>query len=102
MPNTDIGEIKTRQFSPGTRMRIFEHREENDIENELRSCCSKTPTDKRLLILSAQIALSVCVSIWSATMIALADRDEDKSVYASMLSSTLSYWLGRSMEQSKN
>ena len=86
-------------LSPGTRMRILEHREDNIIENDLKSCCSKTPTDKRLLILSAQIGLSVSLAIWSSTMIALADPADDKSVYVSLLSSTLSYWLGRSMEQ---
>jgi len=71
-----------------------------EIDNEMKTCCNSV-SDKRLILLSAQIGFSSLVLIFSGLMIALKDDDQDKSVYVSLLSSVLSFWLGNQLSEKK-
>jgi len=63
-------------------------------ENIYQSCCG-TFSDKRLIVLLAQISISAIILIFSGLMLALGDTDTDRAIYMSLMSSTLSYWLGK-------
>ena len=82
-------------LSPRSKQRVLIERAENDIENDLK-CCSGSHTDRRLILLSAQITFSGMVLIFSGLMMALKE-EEDKSVYMSLMSSICSFWLGVSL-----
>jgi hypothetical protein len=72
--------------------KIFIEREENEIENSLKSCCGGS-TDRRLVLLISQVSFSTLILIFCGLMMALKE-EEDKSVYMSLISSILSFWLG--------
>lgn len=87
--------------TPRTRTRhlqIEELEQQDHTENIYKGCCNYS-TDKRLLILGTQIGLSSIIIIWCATMIAL--KEEDNGLYMSLISSILSFWMGRQAELEK-
>ena len=87
--------------TPRTRVRhlqIEQLHEEDHTDNIYKGCCNYS-TDKRLLILGTQIGLSSTIIIWCATMIAL--KEEDNGLYMSLISSILSFWMGRQAELEK-
>ena len=69
-------------------------------ENLYKSCCG-TFSDKRLIVLLAQISISVVILIFSGLMLAIGDTDTDKAIYMSLMSSTLSYWLGKNEDHAR-
>jgi hypothetical protein len=73
-------------------LKIEQLHEEDHTENIYKGCCNYS-TDKRLLILATQIGLSSVIIVWCASMIAL--KEEDNGLYMSLISSTLSFWMGR-------
>ena len=75
--------------------------EEDETTNLLHSCCSKNPSDKRLVILLTQVSISILILTFSATMLAFQNDEADKAIYMSLLSSTLSYWLGKNDSERK-
>ena len=77
--------------SPTTKNRILLEQAENDIENDLKTCCNSV-SDKRLILLSAQIGFSSMLLIFCSLMMGLKE-EQDKSVYMSLMSSICSYWL---------
>lgn len=95
--NTDL--LESRDFqnldSPDTKHRILKLHEEDETKNLLYSCCSQNPSDKRLVILLTQVSISIIILGFSATMLATKNEPEDKAIYMSLLSSVLSYWLGK-------
>ena len=68
--------------------------EEDTTENLYHSCCGGS-SDKRLVILLTQVSISIIVLVFSATMLAFSSNHDDKSIYISLISSTISYWLGK-------
>jgi len=68
--------------------------EEDTTQNLYRSCCGGS-SDKRLVVLLTQVAISVLVLGFSGGMLAVSDEPNDKAIYMSLISSTLSYWLGK-------
>jgi len=85
--------------TPTTRnrhLRIEELHEEDHTENIYKGCCNYS-TDKRLLILGTQIGLSSVIIIWCGTMIALKE-DDNNGIYMSLMSSILSFWMGKQSE----
>jgi hypothetical protein len=78
----------------------FRHFEQEDhSENIYRGCCNYS-TDKRLLILGTQIGLSASMLIFSAVMVAMKEN-EDSGLYMSLITSILSFWMGRQAELEK-
>jgi hypothetical protein len=73
--------------------------EEDNTENLYHSCCGGF-SDKRLIILLTQISISVLVLAFSGIMLAI-NSDVDKAIYMSLISSTLSYWLGKNDAEKK-
>lgn len=65
---------------------------QNKLDNNLRSCCGGS-TDRRLILVSVQAIVSVTIMTFSFYQISTGHQS-DLSV--SLLSSVLSYWLGRS------
>ena len=63
-------------------------------DNILKSCCGGS-SDKRLITLLMQIGISAIILCFSAAMLAFSDQ-EDRAIYMSLISSILSFWLGRS------
>ena len=62
-------------------------------DNIYKGCCNYS-TDKRLLILGTQIGLSSIIIVWCGTMIAIKE-DDSNGIYMSLMSSVLSFWMGR-------
>ena len=78
----------------------FRHFEQEDhSENIYRGCCNYS-TDKRLLILGTQIGLSASMLIFSAVMVAMKEP-ESSGLYMSLITSILSFWMGRQAELEK-
>ena len=78
----------------------FQHFEQEDhSENIYRGCCNYS-TDKRLLILGTQIGLSASMLIFSAVMVGVKEK-EDTGLYMSLITSILSFWMGRQSELEK-
>ena len=67
-------------------------------ENIMTSCCSGARTDKRLIIVSAQVGFSAITLIFSFLMIAKKNDDEDYSTFFAVISSILSFWLGKTTD----
>jgi hypothetical protein len=72
--------------------KIFIEQKENEIENSLKSCCGGS-TDRRLVLLISQVSFSTLILIFCGLMMGLKE-EQDKSVYMSLISSILSFWLG--------
>ncbi|MDB2405022.1 hypothetical protein N9W07_00615 [Alphaproteobacteria bacterium] len=70
-----------------TRIKI-----EDESRNIMHSCCGGV-SDKRLITILAQVCFSGVVLVFSATMLGL-ERGEP-SIYLSLVTSVLSYWLGK-------
>ena len=85
--------------SPRIRHRILQLHEEDHTENIYKGCCNYS-TDKRLLILGTQIGLSSLIIVWCGTMIAVGEQDNN-GIYMSLMSSILSFWMGRQSELEK-
>jgi len=88
--------------TPRTHNRILQIEqlhEEDHTDNIYKGCCNYS-TDKRLLILGTQIGLSSTIIIWCGIMIALKEED-DNGLYMSLISSILSFWMGRQAELEK-
>lgn len=75
------------------RLHIEELKSEDNTENLYHSCCGGM-SDKRLVILLTQVGISGLVLIFSGVMLAI-DNDNDKAIFMSLISSTLSFWLGK-------
>ena len=67
-------------------------------ENIMTSCCSGAKTDRRLIVVSAQVGFSALTLIYAFFMIAKKNGDEDISTFYTVISSILSFWLGKSTE----
>lgn len=100
----DTNLLESRDFQnldlPDTKHRILSL-QEDETKNLLYSCCSQNPSDKRLVILLTQVSISIIILGFSASMLATKNESEDKAIYMSLLSSVLSYWLGKN-EHSKD
>ena len=68
--------------------------EEDRTENLYHSCCGGS-SDKRLVVLLTQVSISILVLSFSGFMLSVSDEPNDKAIYMSLISSTLSYWLGK-------
>jgi hypothetical protein len=66
-------------------------------DNILKSCCGGT-SDKRLITLLMQIGISTIILCFSAAMLAFSEQ-EDRAIYMSLISSILSYWLGKNEQR---
>ena len=100
--STDLLEsedFRNSSQSPKTRHRILEFETEDHSENIYKGCCNYS-TDKRLLILGTQIGLSAAMLCFSAAMLAIKETGET-GIYMSMISSILSFWMGRQSELEK-
>lgn len=73
----------------------------DNTENLYQSCCGNRATDKRLLVLTTQISISVLTVCFAGAMLATSDERDDKAIYLSLLTSTLSYWFGASNDSLK-
>jgi hypothetical protein len=62
--------------------------------NILKSCCYGS-SDRRLITLFVQVGVSVLTICFSAAMLAFSVQ-EDRAIYMSLISSILSFWLGKS------
>lgn len=76
------------------RLHIQEVQTEDSTENLYHSCCGGM-SDKRLVILLTQVSISSLVLIFSGVMLALDNDSQKEAIYMSLISSTLSYWLGK-------
>jgi len=76
---------------------IYKEKMESDIDNEYTTCCSTRKTDKRLLLFSAQLAISLIILMFSSTMIAM---KSENPMHVSLIASVLSFWLGKDPPQS--
>lgn len=104
--STDLDSIDFQNETPRTRSReayreqrhlkIEQLHEEDHTENIYKGCCNYS-TDKRLLILGTQIGLSSTIIVWCALMIGLKEEN-DNALYMSLISSILSFWMGRQAE----
>ena len=97
--STDLQMLDSQDFrnieeSPKTRHRILQLHEEDNSQNLMHSCCGGY-SDKRLVILLTQVSVSILVLSFSGGMLAMSDEPNDKAIYMSLISSTLSYWLGK-------
>ena len=70
-----------------TRIRV-----EDESKNIMHSCCGGV-SDKRLITILAQVSFSAVVLIFSSVMLGF-ERGEP-SIYLSLVTSVLSYWLGK-------
>jgi len=89
--------------SPRTRnrhLKIEQLHEEDETKNLLHSCCGGF-SDKRLVILLTQVSISILVLGFSGGMLAFTEEPNDKAIYMSLISSTLSYWLGKNDGEKK-
>ena len=89
-PDLEMSEFESESPRVNSMVRLHE---EDHTDNIYKGCCNYS-TDKRLLILGTQIGLSSTIIIWCAVMIAIKD-DDDKSLEMSLISSILSFWMGR-------
>ena len=91
--NMGIEELKERLV-------ILEH--QDNIQNNLECCCfSGRVSDKRLVILSAQIFFSATVVFFSFFKLSTDDVDNDQSrAFLPLITSILSYWMGRNVGNS--
>ena len=99
-PNLEMNDFENE--TPRSRNRILQIEqlhEEDHTENIYKGCCDYS-TDKRLLILGTQIGLSSIIIIWCGIMIALKEEN-DNGLYMSLISSILSFWMGRQAELEK-
>jgi len=82
-----MSDIELTDSSFTNRLRV-----EDTSQNILHSCCGGV-SDKRLITILAQVVFSGIVLIFSGLMMAL--KDEDNPIYMSLITSVLSYWLGK-------
>ena len=68
--------------------------EEDRTENLYHSCCGGS-SDKRLVVLLTQVSISILVLSFSGVMLSVSEEPNVKAIYMSLISSTLSYWLGK-------
>ena len=57
--------------------------EEDNTQNLYRSCCGGS-SDKRLVVLLTQVAISMVVLSFSGGMLAVSDEPNDKAIYMSL------------------
>lgn len=81
------------------RLHIQEVQTEDSTENLYHSCCGGM-SDKRLVILLTQVGISGLVLIFSGVMLAV-DDSQKEAIYMSLISSTLSFWLGKNDAEKK-
>lgn len=74
------------------RLTLLEHIDQ--VDNNLESCCFKSRTDKRLVILISQILVSFFVILFIFYKLSSGDTTANE-IYMPMLSSIISYWFGR-------
>ena len=84
--------IDSDDVSQDVRDDLYRQKMETSIENQYTSCCSPRKTDKRLLLFSAQLGVSVVVLLFSSSMIAM---KSENPIHVSIISSVLSFWLGK-------
>jgi len=77
--------VKTEDFTNRLIM-------EDKSENMLHGCCGRV-SDKRLITILAQVVFSAIVLIFASVMIGV-DRG-DSGIFLSLITSVLSYWLGK-------
>jgi hypothetical protein len=79
---------------------IMRLHEEDKTENLYHSCCGGS-SDKRLVVLLTQVSVSILVLGFSGIMLAASNEPTDKAIYMSLMSSTISYWLGKNEDNNK-
>jgi len=92
--------LETEDFENEGDDSLVRLHEQDHTENIYRSCCGQF-SDKRLIVLLAQIIISAIIIIFSGLMLAIGDTATDKAIYMSLLSSTLSYWLGKNEDHAR-
>ena len=92
--------LDTSDFENEGNDSIVRLHEEDRTENLYHSCCGGS-SDKRLVVLLTQVAISILVLAFSGVMLAVGDEPTDKAIYMSLVSSTLSYWLGKNDAEKK-
>ena len=92
--------LDTSDFENEGSDSIVRLHEEDRTENLYHSCCGGS-SDKRLVVLLTQVAISILVLTFSGIMLAVSDDSTDKAIYMSLVSSTLSYWLGKNDAEKK-
>ena len=89
--------LNESDFDNGEGDSIVRLHEEDKTENLYHSCCGGS-SDKRLVVLLTQVSVSILVLGFSGVMLAASNEANDKAIYMSLISSTLSYWLGKNEE----
>jgi hypothetical protein len=72
--------------------------EEDHSQNILRGCCRGVRTDRRLIIISSQIGFSTLTLLFAFMMVVKKKEDEDSGIFMTLISSILSFWLGKATE----
>ena len=93
-------EMSDFESEPSRVNSIIRLHEEDQTQNLMHSCCGGM-SDKRLVILLTQVSVSILVLGFSGGMLAVSDQENDKAIYMSLISSTLSYWLGKNDGEKK-
>ena len=101
LPELDMNDFENE--TPRSRHRHLEIQQittEDTTQNLMHSCCGGM-SDKRLVILLTQVSVSILVLGFSGAMLAVSDEPNDKAIYMSLISSTLSYRLGKNDGEKK-
>lgn len=81
--------------SPILELRELEHRieiENEENNNELRTCCGNNTSDKRLLIFIASFSISIITLVFSAIQLVRVDSCESHN-YISIICLIIGIWL---------
>ena len=92
-----VADFKNEPVSAKTYEQIYIHKADTDIDNQLKTCCFKGKTDKRLIQIGVQIALSFVILTFSFVQLILWSDpcDSGKEIYVSLISAVLSFWLAK-------
>jgi hypothetical protein len=91
----ELAEIQQTSLSElEAKLRIEKYREE--VRDSLQCCLCSAPSDRRLIILAAQITLSTLILLFSFFKLSSSGEDDNDTVYITLVSTTFSYWTGRS------
>lgn len=96
----DFKNIKDMEDTPVSAKlfeEVYHHKADVDIDNKLSICCCERKTDKRLIQIGVQIALSFVILTFSFVQLILWNDpcDSGKEVYVSLISAVLSFWLAK-------
>jgi hypothetical protein len=75
------------------RIKIEEKKLDNELENQLQSCCSGTISDRRFLIWISTFSISILVLVFSLTSLVLTHECSEQQIYVGLISIIVGYWL---------